>query len=71
MTKPINPQRGTERWNAKLSPDDVRQIRSMVAERERLILEARNLSNAAIAKRFGVHENTVWLASNRATWIHV
>jgi hypothetical protein len=57
--------------NEKLTADDVRLIRELVAERERLLAEAARLSNAAIAEKFEVHENTVWKVTRGAGWIHV
>jgi hypothetical protein len=71
MPKAINPQRGRDRWNAKLTDDDVRLMRSLVAERERLLTEARKLTDAAIAEKFEVHPNTVWKVCKRDTWVNV
>ena len=71
MPPAINPQRGADRYNAKLSEDDVRLIRALVAERERLLTEARKLTDAKIAAKFEIHENTVWKVRQKASWIHV
>ena len=67
----INPQRGSDRWNAKLTDDDVRLMRELVAERERLLAEARKLSDKEIAAKFEVHPNTVWKVCKRDSWSHV
>jgi hypothetical protein len=66
-----NPQRGSARWNAKLTDDDVRLMRALVAERERLLTEARKLTDAKIAEKFHVHPHTVWKATKRDSWSHV
>ncbi len=61
-------KRGASHWNAKLNSDDVRLIRSLVAERERLLKAARQLNDRAIAEKFDVHPNTVWRVCTRETW---
>jgi len=71
MPRAFNPQRGSDRWNAKLTPDDVRLIRGLVAERERLLSEARKLTDAKIAEKFDIHENTVWKVRQKSSWFHV
>jgi hypothetical protein len=71
MPLPVNPQRGTDRWNAKLSEDDVRLIRDLVAEREALRAEVRKLTDAKIAEKFEVHPNTVRKLCQGGSWIHV
>jgi hypothetical protein len=71
MSATRNPQRGSARWNAKLTDDDVRLIRELVAERERLLTEARKLTDEAIAAKFEVHPHTVWKVTKRDSWAHV
>jgi predicted transcriptional regulator len=67
----INPQRGVDRWNAKLNDEDVRLILALVDERTRLLSEAKKLTDAKIAEKFDVSENTIQKISRRITWIHV
>lgn len=70
MAAAINPQRGRNRWNAKLSDEDVTLIRALIAERERLLAEARKLTDKKIADKFGVHRNTIWKAAKYESWKH-
>lgn len=60
MAAARNPARGEAHYNAKLSDDDVRLVRACVAERQRLLREARELSDAKLAEKFGCHPNTIW-----------
>lgn len=69
--KATNPQRGEQRYNAKLTAADVRLIRELVAERRRLLNEAKRLSDKEIARKFEVHPGVIWKVSARASWIHV
>lgn len=69
--KAINPQRGADRWNAKLTEDDVRLIRALVDERAMHLAEARKLTDAVIAEKFEIHPNTVRKIIDGAAWGHL
>lgn len=71
MPPAINPVRGTDHPLSKLTDDDIRLIRECVAERERLINEARKLTNAKLAKKFDVHVNTIGRVTQFRGWIHI
>jgi hypothetical protein len=71
MPPAINPVRGTDHPLSKLTDDDIRLIRECVAERERLINEARKLTNAELAKKFDVHANTIGRVTQFRGWVHV
>lgn len=65
-------RRGMEISHTKLTPLDVTAIRSAVAERERLrehIVE--NLTNKALAKKFGVHIRTIDRITTYSNWVSV
>ena len=50
-------------------PLDVAEIRSAARQRQSLRSHiASNLSNAALAKKFGVHERTIEKILSRETW---
>ena len=50
-------------------PLDVAEIRSAARQRQSLRQYiAANLSNAALAKKFGVHERTIEKILSRETW---
>ena len=62
-------RRGLELPQAKLMPLDVAEIRSAARQRQSLRSHiASNLSNAALAKKFGVHERTIEKILSRETW---
>ena len=71
MAAAINPVRGTDHPNAKLTDDDIRLIRECVAERERLREEARQLSNEALAQKFDVSQRTIDRVTQCRGWIHI
>ena len=71
MAARINISRGTDHHNAKLTDDDIRLILDCVAERERLIAEARKLTNAELAKKFDVHFRTIDRVTSGRGWAHV
>lgn len=71
MAAPINPARGEELPQAKLTKEDIRLIWQCVAERERLREEARRLSNKALAEKFGVHYRTIERITQRWGWVHI
>lgn len=64
--------RGQDLPHAKLLDLDVITIRSAKKQREALLKHIReNLSNAALARQFGVHERTIEKAVARETWNHL
>jgi DNA-directed RNA polymerase specialized sigma24 family protein len=64
--------RGQDLPHAKLLDLDVITIRSAKKQREALLKHIReNLSNAALARQFGVHERTIEKAVARETWNHI
>lgn len=64
--------RGQELPQAKLMDLDVVSIRSAQRQREALLKHIReNLSNAALARQFGVHERTVEKILSRESWAHI
>lgn len=64
--------RGAELPHAKLTPEQVAAIRHAAAERERMRREiTERLSNAALARQYGVHERTIEKAIARESYAHV
>lgn len=64
--------RGNELPQTKLLAMDVICIRSASRQRQALLKHIRdNLSNAALAKQFGVHERTIEKVLSRETGSHV
>ena len=64
--------RGQDLPHAKLLDLEVGSIRSAKKQREALLKHIReNLSNAALARQFGVHERTVEKVMSRETWNHL
>lgn len=55
-----NYQRGEARYNAKLTPDDVRDIHSRKGEK-----------NASLAAEFGVSESSIESIHHRRTWKYI
>jgi hypothetical protein len=65
-------QRGQDLPRAKLLDLDVIAIRSAVVQRQNLRNHiAQNLSNEALAQKFGVHVRTIEKAVQRETWGHI
>jgi hypothetical protein len=65
-------QRGQDLPQAKLLDLDVIAIRSAVVQRQNLRNHiAQNLSNEALAQKFGVHVRTIEKAVQRETWGHI
>ena len=65
-------RRGQGLPHARLSEEDIEEIRSAVVQRESLRNHIRQtLSNAALANRFGVHPRTIEKVVQRETWIHI
>lgn len=64
-------RRGMELPQTKLMPLDVSEIRSAARQREKLRAYIKdNLSNAALAKKFGVHERSIEKVLSRESWSH-
>ncbi len=64
--------RGQDLPQSKLIDLDVIAIQSAKKQREALLKHIReNLSNAALARQFGVHERTIEKAVARETWNHL
>lgn len=71
-TARANARRGMDLPWSKLTPLEVDAIRSAARQRDNLRKYIRdNLSNAALAKSFGVHEATIEKVLSGATWGHV
>lgn len=67
-----NAKRGQELTQAKLLDLDVIDIRSAVRQRENLRkFIAENLSNAALAKKYGVHVNTIERVARYESFSHL
>jgi hypothetical protein len=64
--------RGQELPQTKLLDLDVCAIKSAIRQRESLRKHIReNLSNEALAKKFGVHVRTIEKAAQGHTWSHI
>lgn len=64
--------RGQDLPQSKLMDLDVVEIRSAKRQRENLMRHIReNLSNAALARKFGVHERSIEKIMSRETWGHL
>lgn len=64
--------RGVDLPQTKLLPLDIGDIRSAARQREKLLKHIRdNLSNAALARQFKVHERTIEKVLARETGSHV
>ena len=63
--------RGSAHYKAKLTEDDVRLIRECLAERERLLREARKLSNKRLGEKFDVTEVCIENIAYFRSWCHV
>lgn len=64
-------KRGEDLPHSKLTEEDVRRIRDLMAERTLLYQRAADLSNRAIADKFGVHVRTIDRISTGESWGHV
>lgn len=64
-------KRGSDLPQAELTEDDVRSIRVSVALREQYRAQARVLSNAHLAHRYGVHPRTIEKVIAGESWGHV
>ncbi len=64
--------RGAELPQSKLTPDLVAEIRSARRQREALRKHiAENLTNQALAKKYGVHVRTIEKAITNESWSHL
>lgn len=59
--KTINYPKGESHYNAKLTADDVKQIRQ----------NRYGMTDAQQAAKYGVHPNTIFRVRNREAWGHV
>lgn len=64
-------KRGSQLPHAKLDEEKVAEILATIERRESLKSELRSISNAAIAKRYGVHYRTIDRISAGENWGHV
>lgn len=65
-------QRGQDLPHAKLVDLDVIAIRSAQRQRNALLAHIKNkLSNAALARQFGVHPRNIEKILRRETWSHI
>ena len=63
--------RGSQLPWAKLTEADVVLIRQIVEEREDMKRQLRWMTNAALARKFGVHLRTIDRVVNGENWGHV
>ena len=64
-------KRGSELPWAKLDEPDVLLIRKIVAEREKTKEQLKYVTNAALARKFGVHIRTIDRITCGESWGHV
>lgn len=67
----LHMKRGTDLPHAKLNDDKVREIRAIVDERNILKEKLKTMSNAAMAKQYGVHIHTIERITSGENWGHV
>jgi len=65
-----NIRRGSQLTWSKLTEEDVALIRAMVEEREEMKQKLRNVTNAKIAEKFGVHIRTIDRITQGRGWSH-
>jgi len=63
--------RGSQRYNAKLTEEDVTLIRQLIRDREHHREQLRRLTNRAIAEKFDVTHSCIDKISAGEAWIHV
>lgn len=63
--------RGESHYAAKLTEDDVRALRAIVAERRQLLDRLAAISNKALAEKFDVKESCIERVIYGQTWTHV
>jgi len=64
-------QIGVNHPQAKLTEQDVRNIRELLAIRENLRNKLANLTIQAIADKFEIHEGHVRKIASRDSWSHI
>lgn len=65
-------KRGLDLPQTKLMPLEVAEIRSAARQREKLRSHIKdNLSNSALAAKFGVHERSIEKILSRESWSHI
>jgi len=67
----LHVKRGSELPHSKLNEKLIKKIRKTVAERERLKVVLSGMTNAAIAKQYGVHVRTIDRITAGENWHHV
>ena len=67
----LKARRGSQLKHAKLCEDDVRLINGLIEHRDSLKKELKQLTNASIAEKFGVHVRTIDRISAGENWTHV
>ena len=63
--------RGEAHYKAQLTVEDVQLIRELARQRAGLLEQARKITNAKIAEKFGVTAGTIDKVINRERWGHV
>lgn len=64
--------RGEDLTQSKLTEEVVREVRAQQAAKQEIIrVLNEKFSSAALAKKHGVHKNTMDKVLNYATWVHV
>ena len=63
--------RGQQHYRAKLTDDDVRALRQIVADRRQMAARLAALSNRALAEKFGVTTACVERVIYGQTWSHI
>ena len=63
--------RGMALPQSKLTDDDIRKIRELVALRAKLLKEARDITNKKLAESYGVHYRTIDRIASGETWGHI
>ena len=71
MRKYSKLRRGEDHPSSVLTEEDVRLLRALYREGERLRKEARDLSLDKIAEKFNISRSTAHEAVTRKTWRHV
>ena len=61
---------GEDHYRAKLTNEDAQLIRDVVSYRRSLLDEARKISDAALAEKFGVTKSTINKVGKGHSWIH-
>lgn len=64
-------KRGIDLPQSKLNESDVKLIRGLIKERDRLKREISELTNEKIAEKFAVHRRTIERLSSGETWWHI